>query len=69
MFPKTVVTRGQTYFFEKLVSAKAARLALVLGSLMLMSIAVNALIILVDSSGFDPVRGDRSLSCLGATEP
>ena len=50
MFPQTVVTRGQTYFFEKWVSAKAVRLALALGSLVLMSIAVNALIILADGS-------------------
>ena len=50
MFPQIVVPRGQTYFFEKWVSTKAVRLALVLGSLMLMSIAINVLIILADGS-------------------
>ena len=50
MFPQAVAQKGQTYFFEKWMSAKAVRLALLLGSLVLMSIAVNALIILADSS-------------------
>ena len=50
MLPQAVAQKGQTYFFEKWVSAKAVRLALALGGLVLMSIAVNALIILADSS-------------------
>ena len=47
---KLLLKKGTTHF-EKWVSAKAVRLALVLGGLVLMSIAVNALIILVGSSG------------------
>ena len=49
MFPQAVAQNGYAYF-EKWVSAKAIRLALVLGSLVLMSIAINALIILAGNS-------------------
>ena len=47
MFPQAVAQEGQAYF-AKWMSAKASRLALVLGSLVLMSIVVNALIIFAD---------------------
>ena len=50
MFPQAVAEKGHAHF-EKRVSAKAVRLTLALGGLVLMSIAVNALIILVGSSG------------------
>ena len=49
MFPQDIALKGHAYF-EMWVSAKAVRLALALGGLVLMSIAVNALIILADGS-------------------